>query len=222
MELAVRVFAGLSTRNLNAPSDHGLLALQIDPIPSPGNRAILWAEAALKCAAQGRTDICRDLVNEHVRPAVASIPDGDWAYRDHVRARVAPAVFAADTAAASVLFSQLSEEWRDYACFLTIAYLFRNTLPNDPEDYTPGSGYEVTFGRLAQVCDVAQYMTADALVYYTIERTVDCLIARKNELRLKQNQKDEIADDYSRLLEKNFQAAVISNTKATRSLRLFN
>jgi hypothetical protein len=193
VEFGVRLFAGLSTKGFNTPSDQSLLALQIDRVPSPGARAILWSTMALKCAAQGRADLCKDLVNERVRPALAALPDGDSEYRYYVIARVAPAVFAADTAAASLLLSEVVEEWRDHASLLTIAYLFRNTVPTDPEDYTPGSGYEISFGRLAQVCDVAQHVNSDAIVYYIIKRVVDCLTSRKNETRLKQNQKDDIA-----------------------------
>jgi hypothetical protein len=207
VRLAIRAFSGLVRRSLTAMSDISLLAAQIDRLPSPGERAILWAEVAIKCACQGSAEMCREIVNERVRTVLAGISEADSAYSAYVKARVSPAVFASDTAAAYIVFTELNPTLRDYACFLTINFLLRNCLPTDPEEYLQGSGYETTFTKLSQVCDVLQHVSSDAFVFLVIERVVDSVTGRRNDARLKQSQKEEIMRRLSELAYSKFPSA---------------
>ena len=101
-------------------------------------------------------------------------------------------MFVVDTAAAYNLLAELDEYARNHAIFLAVMFLFRNVSPGDPEHYKTWAGYEITYSRLQQICDLVDRSTSDWLIYRVVERTIDSLVAKKNEERLKGSQKDDI------------------------------
>jgi hypothetical protein len=192
VRLAARAFSGLTRKQNDTKRDLDLLAIQIDRVPSFGERAMLWSEVAVGCAAQGDVEICKELVTERIRPLLHAIDTDDATYLRSVKAEVFPAVFLADTAAAYALLVELDGSYVNHALFLTTAFLFRNVPPYEPEHYVSGKGYEVTYSRLQHICDLADKASADWLIFRVVERAIDSLLAKKNEDRLKAGQKDEI------------------------------
>ncbi len=192
VRLASRAFAGLVRRHHNTKQDLNLISTQIEAIPSPGERAAIWAELALKCSLQNEDDLCREIYNEKIAPALAGISKSDSGYLALVTTKVAPAAFIADRNICWERLATLDSTYRDFACVNIIRFLFNGSLPSDPDEYLPGTGYETTYGKLSHICDVLERVSWDSFIYDALEKVTDSLLSWKNEARLKQGQKEEV------------------------------
>ncbi len=70
--LAVRAYGGLIPNGVATQSDLDRLTQLIDRLPSNGDRAALWADLALRYSIAKKSDECKQIVAEHVRPLVTT------------------------------------------------------------------------------------------------------------------------------------------------------
>jgi hypothetical protein len=190
--LAARAFAGLVPKHAYSQPDLDSLSVLISAVPSAGQRALLWADLALRCAIQGNVQLCGELVNEKLRPTIAEIPEGDADFREFVISSCAPALFEANRAAALGMLQGLQLGYRDDGYFGIVSYLFRRQPPDEPEDYVPGSGYNISYGDLLTICDVASQLDSDSRIYDVIEKSVDCLTSKTLTVSYNNSQKEEL------------------------------
>jgi hypothetical protein len=110
--LAIRAYVGLLPNGIATQSDLERLDRLIDRLPSYGDRAILWADLALRCYAYKKSDECEHIVIEHVRPLIEDISSDNFARKIDVIIITAPALYHAHPKTALELISKLPRKKR--------------------------------------------------------------------------------------------------------------
>jgi hypothetical protein len=192
LRLAIRAFSGLVPKRGHTVQDLESLALLIGGVPSAGERAILWADLALRSAVYGNKALCAELVNERLRPSLAGVSEDDSEYRCFVVTRCAAALYEANPAAAMGILQKLELPYRDYGICAVVSYLFRKQAPEEPEEYVFGTGYNVEYGKLLEICELGLQLDSDARIYDLIERAVDCLVSKTISVTYNVSQREEV------------------------------
>jgi hypothetical protein len=198
LQLAIRAYSGLLPTNLDTEEDIDRLARLIDRIPSNGERAGLWAELALRCHINKRSEDCKRIVTDHIKPLLLNVPNEDVQYQIETTIVVAPALYCAHQRTALEQISKLQLPERDMAYAQIISFVLQKQPPTDPYDTLPGLGFYVTFEEIIDICGLLELMDHDGLICYIIECIVDSVVfgPRKNPFT-----KQQKADIVSHLAE---------------------
>lgn len=191
IRLAIRAYSGLLPKNLNTDDDMEHLKRLIYHIPSCGEQARLWAELALRYYINGRTEDCKRIVAEHVKPLLQSLPS-DLGYRAETMIMVAPALYCAHR---KITFEQISElpyPQRDEAYYKICEFILRKQPPSEPYETLLGQGYNITYEEIVDICEILKLIEADYIIYELIGSISDSVWRRKNSFS--QQQKRDIAN----------------------------
>lgn len=191
LRLAIRSLGGLLPRHVDKPSDVSRLADAIDSIPSHGERAKLWSDLALWYCAQGRSDDCKNIVAQHVRPLLQDIPAEDSAYKDSVTVLISPALYCAHKLTALEAIRALPPSIQDRAYREICGFLLCKRPPADPYDPFPAQGCRATYEDLVDICELVGLMTSDEAIYGTIHLVVSTIVGSR-DVRLSAQQRSDI------------------------------
>lgn len=196
IRLALRAYGGLLPTDLDAAGDIERLSQLVNRVPSSGERAALWAELALWCQIGGRSDVCKEIVIERVKPALLGIPEGDERYRAETIATVAPALYCAHRQTALEYICRLPRNYRDAAYGQICEFLLRHQPPSEPYEAVASQVYAVTYEEIMDICELLKLMDHDNLICHFVECIVNSVVAGR---RRKDFSRQERADISSRL-----------------------
>ena len=173
IQLVIRAFAGLLSRNLDDASDLARIARLMDVIGSPGERARLWADLALRHYSSGRMLDCRNIVAEKVKPLLAMVSAKDVSYRANLVQLLAPALYCAHKITALEELCHLPESQRDAAYSLICDYILTKCPTSDPFDAYPGQGTDATYEEIVDLCELLELVREDRIIYSLVSRIAD-------------------------------------------------
>ncbi len=197
--LVARAYAGLLPRGVARDEDLVRFAALIDRVPSRGERANVWSEVALRCHLAGRADACRRVVDEHVRPLLRNLPEGNPAYRVRVLVAVAPALYLAHKSTAFEQLAELPVAERDEAYRRIAQMILRKRSPNDPHSDAPGRAYDVDYNDVVDLCEIMEQVNHDQLLDVLTEMIVDSMTDRRRQRLFSQQQREDIAGRLERV-----------------------
>lgn len=192
VDLAIRAFSGMLQRGVDE-DDIATLERLIDRVPSLGERATLWAQAALRCFAANKSDLGRNLVDQFVRPLWDSISPDDGAYRNRILIRIAPALYTShqQTALDDIAHLPVTED-RDRAYYQVCQFIIRKHPTADPFEHRDRRGYSITYNDCRDLISILELIDADIILYGILVALVDSLLYGKNRDRISRAQRSDI------------------------------
>jgi hypothetical protein len=203
VRLAVRAFGGLLYRDIDVSDEFSVLAQLIDRIPANGERAGVWSEVALRCQIANRTDYCKRIVSEHVKPLVSSISTDDAGYRSQVIVAVAPALYSAHKSSALEMISSLPDSVRDDGYKAVCDFILRKRPSYDPYEFISGKGYNVSYDDILDLLELLGRVKFDGYIYVTTDCIVDSISSRQGRQRFSVQQSTEISRRLLQIVENN-------------------
>jgi hypothetical protein len=183
LRLIVRAFSGILLRNFDTNDDFTRLSDLINYLPSNGEKSEVWAELALRCFIARRSDLGRDIVSNHVKPLLYSIPDSDCSYKNNTIVSIIPALYMAHATTAKELIQTLPLDKQDRALARVIEFLLRRQPLSDPYE-SHDQGYNVDYDTIIEIIDLIQEIKMDYFVYHFIECIADT-VNNTNRFRIK-------------------------------------
>lgn len=196
IKLAIRAFSGLLPRHHDTSKELNILTEMIERIPSYGERALLWADLALYYAIHKRTEECRKIVSQHVRPLLDNIPIEDGFYRAQIISSISPALYIGHKITAFDRIESLSQYDKDVSYWNICIFLFRNRPPSDPYDYWGRQGFNISYEAIIDICELINRIDVDIWIYMAVEYIADTIIVQKRKHQITRSQ---IADIVGRL-----------------------
>ncbi len=193
LRLTVRAYSSLLPRRLIRQEDTELLANLINFVPSYGERVRLWTELVLHCHLNTQSHENKRLVDEHVKPLLRMIPNEDQYYRNWVTVIAAPALYYAHQQTALDQIAQLPQRDRDAAYAEICEFILTKHSSFEPHEHVPGTGYDLTYEEMIDICELLGKMEYDAMIYHFIEAVADTLVARRYRDRYSAQQRTAIA-----------------------------
>ncbi len=193
VRLVIRLFCGLLKRHVETESDLSALAAVIDIVPSYGERAILWADVAIRAELAGRMDLTERIVRDFVAPAFSTISKVDKGYRTAVFIEVAPALYKAHSAVCTDLLNSLTADERDAAISRIVSFLLHRRAPSDPVDSSSPTDAETNYDTVLQITKLLEQVDADWLIYYTIEALAESICSKANRYTITLPQRADIS-----------------------------
>jgi MoxR-like ATPase len=187
LRLAIRAWSGIARSEDIARERLRRIGYLIDRLPSAGERAKLYAAAAVRAGLTGRPLLCREIVTTNVAPLLGSIEDKRYLWS--VVSYCAPALYASHRGSALQRLKVLPPKYRDEAYYKIALMILGRCDPTDPYKYSPGQGYEVGYEVLLDALELCHLIDSDAECYFVIERIADSVASSKS---LSREQKADI------------------------------
>ncbi len=203
--LSIRAYSGLLRKHIDTDDDLDRLSDVIERIPSCGERAALWAEIALRSYAKGREDICKKIVDQHVKPLISSIPDKDTRYKIGVQIAVAPALYCAHPSSALGIISKLPgppQLYRDEAYAQICRFILTKRTRTDPYDGTLNDPYEISHTEILDICDLLDLMDRDWTICSYMEAIVSSIVSRHHHKSFTYQEKAEITGRLQKIADR--------------------
>jgi hypothetical protein len=201
VRIALRAFGGLLRQSLAEQDDLQRVGQLIRRVPASGERAVLWAEMALRALNAGRDDLATEVINGHVYPAIEEIPQRDALYKAWVIARIAPALYYANHRATLELLQQLPQELRDKACLYVVNFSTSRTVFTDPFEASVSPGGELSWGDLVDLCDVLDCVQSDNYLHSCTTILATFIVPDQGRSTFTDNQRHDIANRIRRIAE---------------------
>jgi hypothetical protein len=186
--LSLSAYAGLLPRRLADVNDLRRLGDLVDRIPSDGQRARVWAELALRAQSLKNSNLCQQLVAEHVRPLIQQLQGRSPAYAHGIIASVAPALYVAFPVSAREELSALTPHAHDLAYHLICQYVLAKHTSYQPFELLPNPCYDIDYDRALEICELAQFIDRDDIIYIIIMDLINSLYYMKNKLTRDQSE----------------------------------
>jgi hypothetical protein len=199
IRLLIRVFAGLMPRHLETEIDITAIASLIEILPSCGERAVLWADLAIRASLAERADLTESLVQNRLQPAFANVPREDRAYRSRVLVQIAPALYRAQSTTCLHELEFLDPDDRDVAIRQIIEFLIAGRAPFDPVDHVDSAIAEVKYETLLQVASLAERLNTDWMIYVTAREVANAVLSPKNKPNVTIPQRQHIGRHFTNL-----------------------
>jgi len=191
--LTVRAYSSLLPRQLIRQEDTEFLANLINLVPSYGERVRLWTQLVLHCHPNTQSHEHKRLVDEYVKPLLRLIPNEDQYYRNWVTVIAAPALYYAHQQTALDQIAQLPQRDRDAAYAEICEFILTKHSSFEPHEHVPGTGYDLTYEEMIDICELLGKMEYDAMIYRFIEAIADTLVARRYRDQYSAQQRTAIA-----------------------------
>lgn len=204
LHLAIRAFSGLMPKTIDTADDIERLARLIDMVPSNGERAALWAQIAVRYFLNKRTEMCKKIVNERVKPRLEAIPKTDGAYRVGVIVTIAPTLYVSHAQTTLELIKELSIEERDEAYRRIARLILRKQPPDDPYDSSGNQLYDVEHEDIVDILNLMNLMDGDSSIYEFIKPISQTLTANQNRTKYTYSQKSYVATRLRNLVTTKF------------------
>lgn len=202
VRLAIRAYGGLLPTKLDSSSDIERVGQLVARLPSDGERAQLWAELALQCYINRRIDACRQVVIQHVKPALQGVPEEDRRYRAEITVTVAPALYCAHKQTALDCIADLPRTYRDGAYAEICQFLLSHQPPSEPYAAVAGQVYHVSYEEIVDICELLKLMDHDNLIYHFIESIVDSIVASRRRKDFTRQQRADIVNRLEAVAER--------------------
>lgn len=199
VRLLIRVYAGLVRSGAKEDGDYQTLRAAIDRIPSAGERAVLWAETALRCVDASEEE-ARGYVIEHVEPLIEDLPRADRANRDSVIADVAPALYLVNKETTVDLLRTTLPHLRETAVRNIVEWVANRKAPRDPYEYVFGSSDQASYDELRRVVDLLSLCEEDTQLFFNIVSLVDAAAPLRGNPVLSRVQRDRLAQLFTELV----------------------
>jgi len=175
LQLAIRAYSGLLPRNLHEAQDLTTLRSLIDIIPSRGERAVLWADLAIRYHLGGKAEDCRKIVIEHINPLISTISNSNLAHKARVISSISPALYCAFPQAALATILELAIEDRQDAYWQIVLFLLRKIPLGDPYEGEISDGYNLTYEEVLNLCTILDLLTEDWNIYILVKNLANTL-----------------------------------------------
>ncbi len=179
--LAIRAYGGLLPYRVATQPDLERLTQLVDRLPSNGDRAALWADLALRCSISKKSDECRQIVAEHVRPLIDDISSDNPGRKTEVIVLTAPALYRAQPKAALELISKLPRQSKNSAYSHIVSFILQKISLSDPYDASRRQGYDIDYEDILEIFDLMDLMEIDATISNFVKLIVDSVISGKNK-----------------------------------------
>lgn len=203
LHLSIRSFIGLFFRHLDTKDDITRLKFSIDKIPSFGIRAHIWSDIARGYAISNRSDDCKRIVSEFVRPLLNYAKEKDTDMWSDILVEVSPVLFTAHNLTAVEEIKNLKPHHKDRAISNIIDFILEKVLSTDPYEYSPGMGFDVSYEELVDVSDLLSLIETDAIIYHYIELMADTLTGPRMREKYTREQKQDITRRLLAIIDKN-------------------
>ena len=207
IRLGMRAYAGLLPKKFEHGTDLERLTSQIELVHSDISRITLWNELALRCFQHDRVANGRRLVGERIKTnidAIAKRSESEWKLSVVISA---PALYLNHKASTMDLLSKLDADNRDKAITRIITYIFRKIPLSEPyEIRSEGPFPALSYEDALDICELLQQTVEDAAIYATIRGAVESIIWKRNQKPLTAQQKAEIAQKVTAIIDKNLPA----------------
>ncbi len=201
--LTIRAYGGLLPHGIATQADLDRLTQLIDRLPSNGDRAALWADLALRCFSNKKSDECRKIVAEHVRPLIEDISINAREHKMEAIVMTAPALYHAHPKTAMELISTLSKDRKDTAYIQIVHSILTNLGLSDPYDNSQKNGYDIDYEDVLQICELIELLDEDTIIYECVVSIVDSVVAgRKFGGRFTREQQRSIVHRLQQLVDK--------------------
>jgi hypothetical protein len=194
LQLAIRAYSSLLSRNIDNKMDIDRLKELIDGVPSNGARAVLWAEVALRYVVGKRIDDCKRIVAEYVKPSLHNISFDDKGHRNETIIMIAPALYCAHKTTAFETILELPISQRDKAYGEICDFILCKQIPSDPYENSPGQCYDIIYEEIVDICEILELMDHDGTIYHYIECISDSLCSNRLRDHFSRQQKSDIAN----------------------------
>ncbi len=201
LQLAIRVYAGMLLRKVDADDDLKELMSRIVGLPSKMDRAALLTEIALKLIRYEKESDARKVINQHLKPLIDSLP-ANTIRRYQVTCLAAPALFVVAQPSAMELMRQLPRLWRQMAVAHTIEFIKTKQPYWEPNDNDRDFVYELTDDEISEIYGLMPELSVDSsfcAVVQTISRTVRSKYGKRT---FTQSQSAAIAQKLTELINK--------------------
>lgn len=196
LELAIRVSAGLVSRQIFTDKDLESLDNIISSLPSDNQQIELWSTFVLRIVSRTDDILPKKVINTFILPKLAKIKNR--AERIEIIIQNSPVLYLADPG-----LRYLDEipylKLKDVALSRICKYLLSKCLPNDLcEDN--GDGFVINFETLKKVLGVIKLMSTDYFIAYEVARVRRSVLSPKTLISSQQSIEvkrliEEIASD---------------------------
>jgi hypothetical protein len=199
IQILIRSFCGLLPRRLDTQADIQLLVALIDILPSFGERAVLWADIAMRAHLVGRAELANTLTNDYLYPAFSKVPHEDNSHRATVLMRISPALYKAQPAECLTEIQTLNVDDQDATLLQIIRFLLFQRVPSEPIDAGVKANKETSYDTILQIEQLAQNLTTDWMIYSITSDIADAISSHKNKYTITVPQREDIARRFSDL-----------------------
>lgn len=204
LRLAIRAYSGLLVKDLLRNGDRERLTSAIDRVPSLGVRAELWGELALRHYIHHHIDMCKRIVNEHVKPLLEDIQTTSLSTYHTVLSTVAPALYCAHALTALEQVAKLPQPHRDRAYWQICTFLLRKLPASDPYETLWEHDYQLTYDEMVDLCSLLGLIEVDSTIAHMIESIATSVIAGRQKNRFSKQQLQAIIDRLKQIIPTKF------------------
>jgi hypothetical protein len=204
IELAIRAFPGLLTRNVQETTDWHSLEELIGCIPSFGEQAKLWADLAVRCHHARQNAYCQKVVAEHVRPLLNQVNQDNKRYYYSVMCHCAPALYSSHHRTTLDDIAHLPPIIQDIIYNSLVEAILYGRSNLDPYDPAPKGTTEPSYEEIIDILEILGLIEMDALIYHGIERLTNGLTDKHNRHKYSEQQKAEVARKIDLLIDSRF------------------
>ena len=189
VKLAIRAFIGLVRRKQTSDEQLCRLRNLISKIPSPGERARLWADLALRCFAVDADSLGKVIAQHDLETSLHLIADNG--YRWFVLKEAAPALFKLHYKIAFDEIDRMPREMRDSPLGEIATFLITGQPGDEPFDEAKGARAPITWPRTLGALDCIERMTKDHMLFAVSSRLTSTITQEDSPLT--RDQKNEVA-----------------------------
>lgn len=199
LRLAVRTFSGLLLAKLDRKEDLDNVASAINRVPSLKLRVQAWKDVALRFAKAERSDDCRRIVNDQIKPLLEMLKGQNESEWMRAVTAASPALYQAHPPTAIEAINTLPPQWKDVSIDLIVRFMFRKLPQGEPYE-NPEGRCNLEHSTAIDICALLQLVDTDSLLYLHIETLVESAIWKHNETPFTQEQRNDLAQRLTTLI----------------------
>lgn len=164
-----------------------------DAIPCASTRVNIYTDLATKFWCERRTDECKMVVREKIRPLISASDAGNEADRATLISLAAPALYVAHTATALQDFAKLSPQQRTSALYRAGKMILMRKSSGEPWQDLDDARIIPDHEDLMDILALLENVSEDWLIWVLIEAACRAISSKENRARLTGQQKRDFA-----------------------------
>jgi len=201
--LVIASFAGLLNQRLETAQDIAHIKRLISAHPSNEDQAYLWNDLIERCYLENREDLCKEIVETHLRRNIDAIPAEDSGLRNRVVAHVASGLYVGGPIIANEYLKALSAFHFDDACDVICDFLIFKVPSYEPNDDTAVLKNQKSYSDIIFILNVLERCGRDASICNYVEKIVDIICDKGATQWFTNPEKAQIIGRMEKIVEEN-------------------
>ena len=190
--MSVSAYGGLIRWGIDVDQDLADVRSVISRIPSTEKAVQIWADICERLVLSGKADRCKQLVEEQLGPLLGRLKNKNCVWDDLIVA-AGPALHNASSDLFREDLASLPSDIRDEAIVRVCHFILSRSSTFEPNQVRRGHEFDLSYSDAVTVLKLAEQATEDAAVYSLVEKVSDSVMAKRNQVRISIEQRNDIA-----------------------------